>query len=419
MVQVKIDWTGGAKLDEHTKKKHTILEEYFRQYLITRCQLPQQERFKLIIVDGFSGAGLYSCGGYGSPLIFVDVLQKTLEEINVRRAAQGLKSIEIECLLILNDFDKSAIDQLRENIAPLLANAKAGSSKLSIQDLYFSEAFDDVYPQIKDKLKATRCGNVLFNLDQCGNSKVNIDIIRDIMQSWKSAEVFLNFPIKTVSTFISPDEEKNSVKIDPKIKKEIYEFIKDGSDAISKKEWLGIVERIIFENLRGCSPFASPFSIHNPDGWGYWLMHFANAPRARQVYNNILHDNSTAQAHFGRGGLNMLSYNPEDEEGQLHLFDEDSRESSKKELFEDIPKLIAASGDALVVDEFYRVAYSETPAHSDDIHSVIIENPDIEVITETGGERRKPNTIKPSDTLKLKNQKSFFSMFSDEGKKKI
>ena len=85
MVQKNYDWKGGATLDDHTKKKHTILQEYFRQYLITRCKLPQREKFRLVIVDGFSGAGLYACGSYGSPLIFVDVLQNTLVSINIDR----------------------------------------------------------------------------------------------------------------------------------------------------------------------------------------------------------------------------------------------------------------------------------------------------------------------------------------------
>jgi three-Cys-motif partner protein len=74
MARKDYDWDGGAELEVHTKKKHSILREYFRQYLIIRCQLPQQEKFRLAIVDGFSGAGLYKCGNFGSPLIFVDVL---------------------------------------------------------------------------------------------------------------------------------------------------------------------------------------------------------------------------------------------------------------------------------------------------------------------------------------------------------
>jgi len=113
----------------------------------------------------------------------------------------------------------------------------------------------------------------------------------------------------------------------------------------------------------------------------------------------------------------MLSYDPQ-HEGQLYLFDDSSRDAAKKDLYEDIPKLIAEHGDAIAVEDFYIDIYNETAAHSDDIHEMIIENDDIEVITETGGERRKANTNKRSDVLRLKKQRSMFPMFFDDKNKK-
>ena len=55
-----------------------------------------------------------------------------------------------------------------------------------------------------------------------------------------------------------------------------------------------------------------------------------------------------------------------------------------------------------------------TPAHTDDIHSAMIENPDIEVLTQVGGERRKSNTIAVDDIIRLKRQMSFFPAFFDK-----
>ena len=49
MVGKSYDWEGGAPLEEHTKTKHKILRAYFQQYLVTRCQLPQRERFSLTL----------------------------------------------------------------------------------------------------------------------------------------------------------------------------------------------------------------------------------------------------------------------------------------------------------------------------------------------------------------------------------
>jgi hypothetical protein len=73
--------------------------------------------------------------------------------------------------------------------------------------------------------------------------------------------------------------------------------------------------------------------------------------------------------------------------------------------------LVTEFGDAVDVGEFYGSIYNSTPAHMDDVHAAIMENPDVEVITEQGGERRVANTIKPSDTLRMKMQRTFFPLF--------
>lgn len=106
----------------------------------------------------------------------------------------------------------------------------------------------------------------------------------------------------------------------------------------------------------------------------------------------------------------MLSYNPKHDQGTLYLFDDVGRLTAKNQLMEDIPRLVSETGDVLGVSDFYEGIYNITPAHADDIHSAIIENPDIEVITQFGGARRKASSIKITDTIKLKNQRSFFHM---------
>jgi len=108
----------------------------------------------------------------------------------------------------------------------------------------------------------------------------------------------------------------------------------------------------------------------------------------------------------------MLSYDAHDDSAMLYLFDEPGRIEAKKQLYDDIPRLIYNYGDAINVGEFYREIYNNTPAHTDDIHSAIIENPDLEVITAEGGrERRKANTIKAADTLRIRRQLSFPKFF--------
>jgi len=117
------------------------------------------------------------------------------------------------------------------------------------------------------------------------------------------------------------------------------------------------------------------------------------------------------QAHFGRSGLNMLTFDPKHDERALYLFDVSGRVAAKQQLFDDIPRLVTDFGDAVGVRQFYGSIYNMTPAHMDDIHAAMMENPDLEVVTEAGGERRKPNTIRADDMLRMKSQRTFFPIF--------
>jgi hypothetical protein len=135
-----------------------------------------------------------------------------------------------------------------------------------------------------------------------------------------------------------------------------------------------------------------------------------NTYRARQEYNNILHRNSTMQAHFGRSGLNMLSFDPS-REGALYLFDMSGRAEAKTQLLEDIPQLVIDFGDAVQVGQFYETIYNMTPSHMDDIHAAMTESPDVEVVTTDGGVRRRPNGIRADDTLRMKSQRTLFPLF--------
>jgi three-Cys-motif partner protein len=100
MVEKSYTWAKGAKLAEHSRRKHKVLREYFPDYLRVRCQLPQQTKFRLAIVEGFAGGGRYICGTAGSPIIFLEELERTVETLNIERADRGMAPIEIECLLV-------------------------------------------------------------------------------------------------------------------------------------------------------------------------------------------------------------------------------------------------------------------------------------------------------------------------------
>jgi len=369
----------------------------------------------LAIVDAFAGGGRYKCGSPGSPLIFIEELRAATEGFNLKRKAEKMAPLDIECFLILNDAEPEAVDILKSNVEPALAAAKAEVPKLHLQVVYHEKPFEMLYPKIKALLEQGRYHNVLFNLDQYGHKDVAIATLADIAVSFASAECFYTFGISSLLSFLS--------KTNPGLlARQLAFFGITPTDLsveglMSNKAWLGAAERLVFEAFRSCARYVSPFSINNPDGWRYWLIHFANNYRARQEYNNILHQNSSMQAHFGRSGLNMLTFDPTQGEGALYLFDVSGRVAAKQQLLEDIPRLVTDFGDAIGVGQFYGSIYNMTPAHMDDIHAAIMENPEIEVVTEAGGERRKPNTIRPDDTIRMKLQRTFFPIFLGQKEK--
>lgn len=408
MVQVPYQWVDGALLKEHSKKKHQVLRQYIAEYLRTRCRIPQQSRFRMAIVDGFAGGGAYEGGEPGSPLIFLQLLEEQTTQINAERAANGMAQVDFECLIILNDLDRDAVNILQSNVTPLakICNSRA---HLRVKIEYLNKAFEEAYSDIKALLAAHKIQrNVLFNLDQCGHSLVARDTIVDILTTYQSAEVLLTFAAQSMFTYLSRRDPAALAKTLSQHGIERTQ-IDDISEVASKREWRAAIERLVFESYRSCSPYVSPFAINNPDGWFYWLLHFANEPKARQVYNDLLHENAGAQGHFGRSGLRMLSYDPQFE-GNDYLFAEADRERAREELYGDIPKAVSEFGDAVSIEDFIREISNETPAHSMDYKSMMIENPDLTVRTESGGERRSPNGIRPSDTLILKPQRSFFLM---------
>lgn len=403
----KYDWKNGAVLEEHSAQKLKILREYFQKYLHVRCCKPVQERFRLAIVDGFAGGEVYKNNIPGSPLIFIEELERFIEQKNIQRRSENLKKLEIQCDLYLNDKDKDAIDCLRGCIDAHVYHINNKYPELNLNIIYDTKKFEEYYLDIKQCIVKKGFRNILFNLDQFGHAEVKEDTLKDILTTFERPEIFLTFSIQALVTFLNSEKVKSYNNQLKKIDSSI-QILDDPTRLITREEELGCVELIIFESFKKFAPYISPFAIHNPNGWKYWLIHFSKSYRAREVYNTTLHENaSTTQAHFGRAGLNMLAYNPNDNNSFLYLFDETDSQRSYNQLMNDIPKFIRKSGDTVLVSDFCKKIYNETPASSKTIQTVLIESLDLEVLTPNGGKRRKSNNIEINDIIRINPQKSF------------
>lgn len=338
-------------------------------------------------------------------MIFIEELESALTEINVQRTSQGFGPVEIEARLFFNDLEPQAIKLLASHCEPLIAEISKRSPRLHLKAEYSLGAFEEVYPEIKKTILSSRYKSLIFNIDQYGTSDVKLSTIQDIMRIVPSTEIFYTFAIQALLTYLS---QKDPIRLSSQLGHLgiTADHLDVPDSLVSRKEWLGSAEKLVFDTLQGCAPFVSPFSIRNPNGWRYWMMHLANNYRARQVYNDLLHNNGELD-HFGRSGLRMLSYNPETE-GRLYLFQENDRKAAREDLLNDIPRLVSEERDGMTMSAFYEAAYSATPAHKNDIHSAIFESDELEVLTPDGGLRRRSRTISIADHIRLKPQRTLF-----------
>ena len=154
------------------------------------------------------------------------------------------KPIKIECLLILNDDNEHAYQAVQTNLVPFLVKSRELGEKLDLKVEYENKDFLRDYPNFKQRVLATKCRNVFFNLDQCGYGQVSDAMIRDIISSWRSSEIILTFSIQSLLTFLSPTKANQIGSMDPALSEKISALYAGSGGSMSKREWLGAAEKV-------------------------------------------------------------------------------------------------------------------------------------------------------------------------------
>src|SRR5262249_51251201 len=81
-------------LEDHSQAKLDVLRSYIEDYIQILCGgNPGQDRFRLTLVDGFSGGGIYEGGKLGSPFVLLEAVKVAEARLNEWRT----KKISIDC----------------------------------------------------------------------------------------------------------------------------------------------------------------------------------------------------------------------------------------------------------------------------------------------------------------------------------
>ena len=104
------------QIHSHSKAKLAVLRSYLRAYFDRLNLNPQREEFKLDLIDGFAGGGLFSDGNRtlsGTPLIMLEEAAAARDRLNKSR----IKPLRIDCKFYFVDKAAAHIDHLRDTLA--------------------------------------------------------------------------------------------------------------------------------------------------------------------------------------------------------------------------------------------------------------------------------------------------------------
>ena len=427
----KYSWKDGniPVINQHSHVKHQILEGYLKEYVKTLCKNPARDQLNLVIVDGFSGGGIYvdekDHGRLvdGSPFVILSALKSVEEEINATRS----KPLKIESHFFFVDKDKHAIAVLKKRM------------KEEQQDYYprcrFQVGeFDKVCLPLLDEIRTiSRTGRAFFLLDQYGWKNVSLPILRTIFQSLRNPEVLLTFSFGTLRVFLN---DKDPIKTALRSVGFTEFFIKQLETLDKLKEdqesaYFHIFENLVSEELRtSCGArFMTPFFISKRtasnsklDNYYFQLLHFANHRRGNEVMKNIHWAHANSSFHYGDLGLYKFGYHENNDinsTGQLNLladihevpFSSDVRKKSIESLTRQQGESLYEESRIIQVNELLDSVANRTFANRDMLCITLanlIADGTITIKGSKGERRLKATTISDKDLVIPMPQRKFF-----------
>ena len=419
----RYSWKNGpAKIKQHSLAKHQILRSYLSAYFQTLVPDGQpRDEFKLTLVDGFAGGGLYVHEDTkelikGSPLILLEAEKEADFKINQNRA----KPVRLDITHFFIESESATCAFLRDVLIKEGYQNRFGNS-IHILNNRFQDKAKDIIDFIKRK--SPRNGRSIFILDQFGYSEVPTSLVRQILSTLPGAEVILTFAVDSILTFADQknfDNALNKAEIPNFLKERSFQEIKD-NDA----HWRLYIQSGLYASLvRACQArYFTPFFIRNKGGHGdYWLIHLSQHYRARDVMAAVHWKNWNYFIHYGGAGLdmfNMLGYDPSFDRqftGQGHLgfeFDDVARKASIEALMKEIPKFIYACEEGVSYEALFSSTCNGTPAYSSIYQEALGQlclQKEIEIVGTDGSIRRSGNNIKLSDRIVAPSQRQLFSL---------
>ena len=298
-------WEPGAPpppIEEHSFAKLEVLRLYLRTYIDTLNQDVRRDEFRLDLVDGFAGGGLYSHdGGHvpGSPLVMLEESEAAERRLNEGRN----KPLRFDVRYHFVERDRAHAAYLRSVLAE---RGYVREDRVMLYTHGFSDALERIVSDIARH--QPRSGRSIFLLDQCGYTDADIDMVRRIGERLPSAEVILTVSVDAMLNFATRQNVVARIASTGIDKGRVEAELRGNSD-VHPKALMQRALPTLAVNDTAFNWFTPFFLRPETSRRDLWFVHFSREAKARDVMLGCHWKIRNAFAHYGESfGLNMLGY---------------------------------------------------------------------------------------------------------------
>lgn len=388
-------------LEEHSKAKLDVLREYLRAYFDRLNVNPARDEFKLDLVDGFTGGGLFRDGDSivsGTPLIMLEESLEARDRWNQKR----IKPLHFDCKYYFVDVEAAHTDHLKQVLAE--RGHKVDNENIIVHNSRFEDVADEIISEINRRQPIA--GRSIFLLDQMGFSQVELALVTRIFQKLPAAEVILTFAADALINHLA--ETPPLIKAVAPLEfteSQIHDLIQfrdgDGGRALCQR-----VLRDHIRNVTGAT-YDTPFFIRpRQSRRALWFLHLSRHLTARDVMIQCHWNISNTFEHYGPGDFGMLGWEAlESRTLPLFRFTGLDEEQMRRGLLDSMPDRLftMASEQPVTVDAVRHTLANETAARFSDLDQVILrltQEKEINILDPDDNIRsRTLRRLKPTDRI--------------------
>lgn len=413
-------WLPGHKLpplEPHSEAKHHLFRAYLNAYVNRLTRRPEQDRFRLTIVDGFAGGGAYAgprgTEVPGSPMILLDEAAAAEAAIRLERT----KPFELAIDFTFVDASKPHCEVLAQRIAGS-PHAHMLGRNVRVVNSGFAEAYEGIEAELVARRGKRRA---LFFLDQYGYSDAPLALVRRILANVEGAEVILTFAVDTLINYLSEtDRFAKAVQPVELSRDDIARLMRLWANNESSARY--VVQNALFRHISRMTeaPYSSPFFVRSDvSNRAYWLVHLSKHHTARDVMGEIHWEVQNSSLHYGREGLLSLGFDAAHNGPSLPFeFDRDARTRSMGRVDAEALRLIydavQSRGDPIRFEDFLARLCSQTPVTRRMLEERLVAMRaanEIEIVDANGRPRRGPK-VDWDDRLARPKAPSLFSFWN-------